>query len=85
MSQPQTVERSALVSSSQRGGSGDSAGRGRDHYNMMINDRDKLECEPCARLRHTKDNCWDLHGKPPQYSGMIAQFDGVFTSHDGLA
>lgn len=61
-SQP-IIDRSALVSSIQRGGRG--SFRGRDHGVSPYDDKDKLKCEHCGPSRHTKETCWDLHGRPP--------------------
>ncbi|GAV72659.1 hypothetical protein CFOL_v3_16147, partial [Cephalotus follicularis] len=27
-------------------------------------DRDQIRCDHCGKTRHTKENCWKLHGRP---------------------
>lgn len=65
MSQSTPVERSALVSSSQLDGHGGSGmhSHGGGKFDGTPDDRDKLKCEHCSPLRHTKNTCWDLHGR----------------------
>lgn len=68
---PSSIEKSAFISSTQRGDRGGSHGRGgggrgsfQDGRGSFSGDeRDKLKCEHYGRFRHTKDNCWDLHGR----------------------
>lgn len=31
---------------------------------LISNDKYWFKCEHCGRLRPTKDECWDLHGRP---------------------
>jgi Integrase core domain/GAG-pre-integrase domain/gag-polypeptide of LTR copia-type len=45
-----------------RGRSSHQGGRGRGRTSI---DRDKLKCSHCGRQRHTKDECWDIIGRPP--------------------
>lgn len=61
----QIVEKSAFISTSQQGGRGGSCGH-RGGVRSVFNGDDmyKLKCEHCGRSRHTKDTCWDLHGRP---------------------
>lgn len=65
MSLAPSIEKAALVSSSFRGGHGNSLGRGYGGRSTHLSDdRDFLKCEHCGHYRHTKDQCWDLHGRP---------------------
>lgn len=57
-----SFEKSALVSTSTRGGHGGNTSRGRGF--STPDERDRLKCDHCGRLRHTKDQCWDLRGRP---------------------
>jgi hypothetical protein len=34
-----------------------------------LDDRDKLFCDHCNRLRHTRETCWRLHGCPTRGCG----------------
>ena len=39
-------------------------------------DKDKLWCDYCNRLRHTRDTCWSLHGRPPMSGGCGGSVGG---------
>lgn len=60
-----SFEKSALISTSNRGDHGVNNGRGRGgRMPFTSDDQDRLKCNHCDRWRHTKDQCWDLHGQP---------------------
>lgn len=66
MTPTSSIEKSALVSSSSRGGRGSFMGNGRGcRSTYSSDDRDRLKYEQCGCFKHTKDQCWDLHGRPP--------------------
>lgn len=67
------IEKTALVSSSSRGGHG-SHGRGKSTH--LSDDRDRLNCEHCGCFKHTKDQCWDLHGLPPDLTSRPSSRGG---------
>lgn len=55
---PPSIEKSAFISSTQRGGCGGSYGcGGSDRNGFSRDDRDKFICEHYGRFRHTKDTC----------------------------
>jgi len=31
-------------------------------------DKDKLKCSHCGKMRHMKENCWNLVGHPKKFS-----------------
>lgn len=79
-----SVEKSALVSSSSRGCRGSFMGRdrcGRSTYSS--NDRDRLKCEHCGHFRHIKDQCWDLHGYPPDLTPHFSPHGGFGNGQGG--
>ncbi|XP_078170329.1 uncharacterized protein LOC144564596 [Carex rostrata] len=45
-----------------RGRGFNQGGRGRGRSSS---DRDKLKCSHCGKMRHTKEECWDIVGRPP--------------------
>lgn len=65
MNPASSIKKSTLVSSSSKGGRGSFMGRGRNRSTYLSDDRDRLKCEHRGRFRYTKDQCWDLHGRPP--------------------
>lgn len=63
-----SIEKSAFIISSQRGGQGASRGRGGGCRGGFSGDsKDKLKCEHCGRSKHTKDTCWDSYGRPQEF------------------
>ena len=72
MLEPQVSNGSALVTKSEqpqvqdRGRADISKPLERDNRNHYRSDsKDNLWCNYCKKPRHTKENCWKLHGKPP--------------------
>lgn len=60
-----SIEKSAFVSTSTRGGRGGNSWCGHGgRQSFTSNDKDRLKCEHCGRSRHTKEQCWNLHGRP---------------------
>ena len=55
---PDTAENAALAV-----GSSKNSNRGEPHNNW----RGNLWCDHCQRSNHNKENCWRLHGKPPNW------------------
>lgn len=66
MTQSAPGEKSAIVSSSQRGGCEGSGmwDCGSRRFGGFSYERDKLKCEHCDCLHHTKETCWDLQEHP---------------------
>ncbi|KAF8413130.1 hypothetical protein HHK36_001106 [Tetracentron sinense] len=68
-------ERSALSSTFQRGGRGGGRGsfrgRGTLFDGVHSEEKDKLKCDYCGRIRHTHDQCWQLHGRSTQRGGRL--------------
>lgn len=63
MNLPSSIEKSTLVSTTTRGGRGGNSWRGcGGRQNLTFDERDRLKCKHCGRFRHTKEQCWDLHG-----------------------
>lgn len=84
MSLAPSIEKSALVSSSSRGGRGNFMGHGRGGRSAHLSeDRDSLKYEHCNRFRHTKDQCWDLHGRPPDLTTHSAPHGGFVNGRGG--
>lgn len=79
-----SIEKSALVSSLSRGGRGNFMGRGRGgRPTHLFEDCDRLKCEHCGRFRHIKDQCWDLHGCPPDLATCFAPHGGFVNGKGG--
>ena len=40
---------------------------------------EKIWCDYCHKPQHTRENCWDLHGKPPHWKPRlyIATFQDI--------
>jgi hypothetical protein len=70
MLHPSSHTQSALVSVSPRTLKGDlgQAGRVAD---ATLDDRDKILCDHCNRLRYTWETCWRLHGQPTRGRGGL--------------
>lgn len=55
----------ALIFTSIKGSKGKNSWHGRGGRSMPSSeDMDKLKCEHCGQYRHTKEQCWELHGHP---------------------
>lgn len=88
MLQAPRIEQFVLVSSSQGGRrSGSGGGKGKGRTNFLSNDHDKLKCEQSSHFFHTKENSWDLYGKPPPLregmGGLCGSFHGGFRGGKG--
>ena len=60
--------RSALASSSQRGGKGSVVNFHKENPSDSTKARDKW-CDHCNKPRHVRATCWKLHGRPPLTRG----------------
>lgn len=84
-----SIEKSALVSNSTKGycGGFTKCGRGDRLSNFSYDkdqlDRDQLKCEHCDRSRHTKQQCWDLHGWPHDQTSRSFPQGGSSTGQGG--
>jgi len=79
-----SIKKSTLVSSMSRGGCGSSMDCGRGgRSTYSFDDRDRLKCEHCGCFRHTKDECWDLHGRPPDVAPRSSSHGGFSTGRGG--
>ncbi|XP_054821301.1 uncharacterized protein LOC129320121 [Prosopis cineraria] len=47
--------------------------------------RGKVVCEHCRKTGHSKDKCWDLHGKPPDWKPRKGKSRGYQTTSDSTS
>ncbi|XP_054817515.1 uncharacterized protein LOC129317173 [Prosopis cineraria] len=46
------------------------------------NQKGKVTCEHCKKIGHTRDTCWDIHGKPADWKPKKGKQRSYQTSHD---
>lgn len=71
-----SIEKAALILSSFKGGRG-------GIFVHLSDDCDHLKCEHCDHHRHTKDQCWDLHGRPPDLASCTTPRGGFGNGQGG--
>lgn len=84
MNLPSSIEKSTLVSTTTRGGRGGNSWRGcGGRQNFTFDERDRLKCKHCGRSRHTKEQCWDLHGRSLDLPPRLFQRGGSGNGRGG--
>ena len=66
---PSFTDRSAMSTSSQRGGKGPSYNSQRDQPAEHTETRDSKWCDHCNTPEHIHATCWKLHSRPPSSRG----------------